>query len=220
MGNILADRREWVRAEQAFRLALELNPSVTNTHMDYAIAVLMPLDRNEPALAVLAEAIARDPRSADVRRMLAHFQVNARQYDEALHTIEMVRKLEREQHLAPHPWTALWYGRALALSNRFDEALAVFEADPNYWSYLGYTYARMGRRADARALIAAHPDDPRGLMLIYSGLDDTERAIVMLQHLAARNAWRAATWLHRPEMDAIRGDPRVEAVKATLGLTR
>ena len=56
-------------------------------------------------------------------------------------------------------------------------------------------------------------------MMIESGLGDTERAIEALSRLAARNAWRAAAFLYRLEMDAIRGDPRVAEIAAALGLT-
>ena len=213
MGNVYAERRDWPHAEAAFRRALELNPSLTTTHTNYALSVLMPLDRNDEALRLLAEAVDRDPASLDVRRTLAHFQVNAGLYEEAIASSRWV--LERDPTF---PWASLWLGRALALSGRPEEAVPIFTANPDYWSYLGYAYGVMGRRAEAEALAAAHPDDPRGLMLIYSGLGDTGRAIDALERLARRNPWRAATWLHRPEMAPIRSDPRVGVIKAGLGL--
>jgi TolB-like protein len=213
MGNAYAERRDWPRAEAAFLRALELNPSLTMTHTDYALSVLMPLDRNQDALRLLAEAVSRDPASLDVRRTLAHFQVNAGLYEDAMVSSRWV--LERD---ATFPWASLWLGRALALSGRPDEAVPIFAANPSYWAYLGYAYGVMGRRAEAEALAAAHPDDPRGQMMIYSALGDRNRAIAALERLARRNPWRAATWLHRPEMTLLRSDPRVGAIRARLGL--
>ena len=213
MGNVYAERRDWPRAEAAFLRALELNPSLTTTHTDYALSVLMPLDRNQGALHLLAEAVSRDPASLDVRRLLAHFQVNAGLYEDAMVSSRWV--LARD---ATFPWASLWLGRALALSGRPEDAVPIFAANPNYWAYLGYAYGVMGRRAEAEALAAAHPDDPRGQMMIYSALGDRDRAIDALERLASRNPWRAATWLHRPEMAPIRSDPRVGAIKARLGL--
>ena len=55
-------------------------------------------------------------------------------------------------------------------------------------------------------------------MMIDSALGDRDRAIDALERLASRNPWRAATWLHRPEMALIRSDPRVGAIKTRLGL--
>jgi tetratricopeptide (TPR) repeat protein len=117
------------------------------------------------------------------------------------------------------PFTSIWLGRALTLSGRPEEAVPIFAANPNHWAYLGYTYAVLGRREEAEAIARSHPDEPRGTMLIYSGLGDRERAIEALERLAAGNPWRAATWLHRPEMAPIRGDPRVAHIISQLGLT-
>jgi TolB-like protein/Tfp pilus assembly protein PilF len=206
LGNVFAEDRNWARAEAAFRDAIAHNPSFTWAHTDYALTVLMPLNRADEALALLAEAISRDPASLDVRRVLAHFQVNAGLYEDAIATSRWV--LARDPTF---PWVDLWLGRALTLSGRPGEAVPIYAAQPSYWAYLGYAYAVMGRRDDAEALAASH-DDPRGLMLIYSGLGETERAIQALQQLAAVNPWRAASWLHRPEMAPIRSDPRVAPI--------
>lgn len=116
------------------------------------------------------------------------------------------------------PFANLWLARALMLSGRPEEAIPILETAPSAWGYLGYALAVTGRMADARALAAAHPEDYCGLMLVYSGLRDTPRALGALEHLAQTNPWRAATWLHRPEMAVLRGEPRFEAVKARLNL--
>ena len=213
LGNVLSDDQDWAAAEAAFRGAIALNPSLTSTHTDFALTVLMPLNRTAEAVALLADAIDRDPQSLDVRRVLAHFLVNAGRYDEAIAASQWV--LDRDPTF---PFTSLWLGRALTLSGRAEEAVPIFAANPSYWAYLGYTYAVMGRREEAEALAAAHPDDPRGLMMVYSGLGETERAIQALERLAAGNPWRAATWLHRPEMAPIHADPRVDAIVRELRL--
>ena len=55
-------------------------------------------------------------------------------------------------------------------------------------------------------------------MLIYGGLGDKNRAFDALVRTVDINWWRAATWLYRPEMAILRGDPRLAAVKQRLGL--
>jgi hypothetical protein len=39
-----------------------------------------------------------------------------------------------------------------------------------------------------------------------------------LEKTADLNWWRAAEWLHRPEMALLRGDTRLDALKKRLGL--
>jgi hypothetical protein len=55
-------------------------------------------------------------------------------------------------------------------------------------------------------------------MLIYAGLGDKDRAFEALSRTAEINWWRAATWMRRPEMALLRGDPRIVALKKELRL--
>ena len=55
-------------------------------------------------------------------------------------------------------------------------------------------------------------------MLIYAGLGDKDRAFEGLAATAEINWWRAATWMHRPEMVLLRDDPRMAALREKLGL--
>ena len=60
-------------------------------------------------------------------------------------------------------------------SGRPDEALPILETkSEDNWYYLA-TCAMTGRREEAEALAAKHPDAPVGQMLIYCGLGDKER---------------------------------------------
>ena len=55
-------------------------------------------------------------------------------------------------------------------------------------------------------------------MLIYAGLGDKDRSFEGLTQTAEINWWRAATWMHRPEMVLLRDDPRMPALRKRLGL--
>ena len=96
----------------------------------------------------------------------------------------------------------------------------MFEATESYWGYLGYTYAVAGRHRDARKLLATHPEGPGQRMLIHAGLGEREEAYQALLQLAERNPWRALTWMRRPEMSILHGDPRLVAIRARLGLDK
>jgi len=222
LGSLHARDREWAPAEAAFREALKRNPSLTTTYTEFVLWVLQPMGRHDEALRVLAEAQAADPNSLDVRRVLALVQVDAGLYEEAILNARWV--LARDPDF---PYADLWLGRALVLSgralslpDRVDEARAIFERDPKLFGYLGYLDAVTGRREEAEALAAAHLDSPARLMLIYGGLGDKDRAFDALENTASKNWWRAACWMHRPEMALLRGDPRIDALKMRLGLPR
>ena len=92
----------------------------TFTYTEFVLSSLLPQRRLAEALRYLNEAERRDPRSLDVRRVKALVLVEAERYSEAIDTIRWV--LARDQQ---YPFANLWYGRALALSGRPDEALKV-----------------------------------------------------------------------------------------------
>ena len=177
------------------------------------MAVLLPLGRVDDALDVLASARVVAPLSLDVRRAQAHVQVEAGLYDEAIENARWVLQQDPD-----FPFIDISLGRALGLSGRPDEALAIFSRDPEHWNYLGYLYAVTGRRDEAEALAAGHPNAPGRLMLLYAGLGDKDRAFEALDRLVTLSPWRAATWMNRPEMAILRGDPRYQAIRRRLGL--
>jgi serine/threonine protein kinase len=214
IGNMYASYRDWVNARRSFLKALTLNPSLTTIHTDFVLGVLLPIADLDESVRQLDAARIADPLSLDVRRIQALVFVDAGRYEEAIENCHWIR-----QYDPAFPYVDVWLGRALYFSGRFDEAREALErAGPEFWGYLGYLLAVSGRRDEAEALAARHPDSPGRAMLIYGGLGDKDRAFDALVHTVDVNWWRAATWLHRPEMAILRGDPRLAAVKKRLGL--
>ena len=215
MGNVYARNRDWTNAEKSFRTALDLNPSLTATHTDFVLSTLLPMGKVADALQLLDAAKRVDPLSLDVRRTLALVQVYAKRYDDAIESSNWV--LARDPTF---PYAKLRLGQALILSGRANEALPIFENGGPYAGHpsSGYLYAVTGRRDEAEAMAAQHPDAPAVLMLIYAGLGDKDRAFQALERMAAVNWWRAATWMMRPEMAVLRGDPRVADLRERLGV--
>jgi adenylate cyclase len=213
IGLLHAQAREWALAEASFQNALALDPSLTTIHTDFVLSVLLGQGKLDEALRLLEAASTVEPLSLDVRRIQALVQVDAGRYEEAIESARWV--LERDPAF---PYADLWLGRALVLAGRPDEAIPIFSRSPNYAGYLGYLYAVSGRRAEAEALAEAFPASPSRQMLIYAGLGDAERTMVALEKTATDNWWRAATWMHRPELTLLRGHPRVVALKRRLGL--
>jgi TolB-like protein/tetratricopeptide (TPR) repeat protein len=213
LGALYAQDREWARADESFREALALNPSLTAVHTDYVLAVLLPMGRLEEASRLLEAASSIEPLSLDVRRIRALIEIESGRYREAMESARWV--LDRDPGF---PFADLWLGRALLFLGRPDEAIPIFQRAPDRFGYLGYLYAVNGRRRDAEALAEAHPDLPARQMLIYAGLGDADRALDALERTLDINWWMAATWIQRPEVALLRGHPRLLAVKRRLGL--
>ena len=201
IANLYAHERDWVNARMSFLKSIELNPSLTTTYTDFVLGVLMPLGDTKEGLKQLEAARVADPLSLDVRRIEAHVLIEAGRYNDAIENCLWIG-----QHDPAFPYVDVWLGRALYFTSRFDEAEAALQrAGPQFFGYLGYMLAVSGRREEALALAAKHPDSPSRTMLIYAGLGDKDRAFEGLAQTAEINWWRAATWMHRPEMAPIAG---------------
>jgi TolB-like protein/DNA-binding winged helix-turn-helix (wHTH) protein len=206
--------REWTKAEASFRRALELNPRLTATYSDLVLTTLLPQGKLAEAIRHLEDALRFDPVSPDVRRVLALVQIDAGLYDRAIHNCERVLTVDPE-----FPFAGFWRARAMFHKGRRAEAIAWFEQQGDRGEgYLGYAYAVTGRRDEAEKLAEGNDDFPQRQIMTYAGLGDRNRAFEALERLAALNARRAGAYLTRPELAALRGDPRMTAVRRTLGL--
>jgi hypothetical protein len=77
----------------------------------------------------------------------------------------------------------------------------------------------MGRRAEAEALLAEPNNSSYGLATIYSALGDKDRAFEALDRLAAVQQYQVGKILSSPEMAALRGDPRLTALRNRFSLS-
>jgi tetratricopeptide (TPR) repeat protein len=94
MGHVHACAGEWPEAERSFRRALELNPSLTTTYTDFVLSTLLPEGKLDEAMRQLEVALRGDPRSLDVRRVLANVQISAGLYDRALENARTVLAID------------------------------------------------------------------------------------------------------------------------------
>jgi serine/threonine-protein kinase len=213
LGQLHVLDRQWASAEAAFLQALEIDPSQGSLYVDYAVALLLQLERVDDALDVLARARTVAPLSLDVRRSLALVQIEAGLYDEAIESAQWVLQQDPD-----FPFVDAQLGRALILSGRPDDALPIFSGKPEHSVFLGYLYAITGRRDEAEALAAGF--GPARQFWIYAGLGDKDRAFEALDRAVTINprSWRVAVWMNRPEMKFLRGDPRFLEIRRRLSL--
>jgi tetratricopeptide (TPR) repeat protein len=217
---------EWAKAEASFRHALELNPSLTTTSTDFVLSTLLPEGKLDEAMRQLDVALRADPLSSDVRRTLSMVQISAGLYDSALDNCRRALAVDPEVFGANARCE-----QALLHKGEVAEAIAMMEKSVKEnpllrdgggggrgYGYLGYAYAIAGRRAEAEAQLAKNAGLPHQQATIYGGLGDKDHAFEAIEQLAAMNPQRALSWLSRPELALLRGDPRVAALRRKFGV--
>ena len=91
------------------------------------------------------------------------------------------------------------------------------KAEPGVQHWMARAYVLAGRRAEAERLTATHVH-PFRLAVIYAALGDKNRAFEALDRAVVMVPQRVGLLLRDPEMAALRGDPRFDAVRKKLSL--
>ena len=84
--------------------------------------------------------------------------------------------------------------------------------------YLGYAYARAGRREDAEKVAAEIAPNPFNQALVFAGLGDRDRTLDALERMAVLGPVRIGRALTFQEFAFVRDDPRVKALRKKVGL--
>ena len=203
---------QWERAKKGFRHAIELDPNRSDTYFDYAFWLLYILGHNLEALQQLRIAERTDPLSSRVHSGLAWVLLSAGRYDVAA---EQCLKMS-----ADHALTSLCLARARLGQGRNAEAVQLLANDRSAEGpgFLGYAYARSGRRDGAERLAVANSERPDAQVLIFAGLGDKDGTLKALDRMAVLGPLRIGKCLNYPEMAVIRGDPRLKALRQKVGL--
>jgi len=227
MGMAFARDGKWAEAEQSFRRAIQLNPSRSEGYGDFSVYVLMQEGRIREALREMRIAEKSDPLSAEVRSELAYVLMSSHLYDEAAAQCE---RLPEDCNCWPAPRERVRYeclGRARIGQGRVQEGMQILAAGvakgvpigAPMRGYLAYAYGLLGRRADAQEIIDADWRNPYHQALAYIGIGDKDHAIEALQKMAESGPVRLGLALAVPELDSIRNDPRIKALRKGVGLT-
>ena len=203
---------EWQQAQQSFQRAIELNPGDALPYRHLAFFVLLPLGRNKEALEQLGRALKLDPLGSSI-----HFET-------AYALMAAGRPREAEAHcekvVAEFALRTDCVLMARLGQGRVDEVIAAAERnskdDPPVPA-LGCAYARAGRRRDAEE-IAAKIRDPLAQARIFATLGDKDRTIEALERAIAEGPFRVGREIENPEFAALRGDPRLKAIRKKAGL--
>jgi TolB-like protein/tRNA A-37 threonylcarbamoyl transferase component Bud32 len=209
MGWLYSYERDWANAEKAFQRAIELTPSLTQTYTSYSISTLQPLGKHDDALQLLQTASRHDPLSLDVQREIGRVQFSAGRYQEAIETLRRVYAIDSD-----FPFVSTYLARALMMAGRVSEVSSLENTDRMERALV---YVRTGQRAEAEKLVAVM-DNPYNEALVYAVMEDKERTFAALERVATTAPQRLGRVLMAPELAAVRGEPRVVALRKKFGL--
>jgi hypothetical protein len=85
-------------------------------------------------------------------------------------------------------------------------------------AYLGYAYGLLGQRDEAEKLVESDWHSPYHQALALNGMGDKDRAVEALRKMASQGPVRVGLALAVPELDTLRQDPRVKALRKEVGL--
>jgi serine/threonine-protein kinase len=217
---------DWAGADDAYRTAIDLNPSFVDARARYA-RYLAAAGRISDALREARAAAEIDPVSADIHNVVGLMLYYDGQHDAA---IAHFRSRLNDRTARGHVVLA----RSYAAAGRYVEAIDSLEfaynasnEDPALRAELARTMADAGDTAGARRILAelyarrrARHDyiAPQDLAYIHTALGERDQAFALLAEAiderAARLLWLAVD----PRVNPLRSDWRFRALLARLGL--
>lgn len=216
MGMTQARELDWKNARTSFERAIELNPSLTHIQTNYSYSTLLPLGETDRALQLLEAALVIDPLSLDVRLELAFALIVAGRHDEAIARLRQALAVDPDL-----PSANLQLARALTFSGRPQEAVALWqsqrESGRSWERWLTHAYVRLGQHAEVARLVESNQaDHPYRQALVFAAVGDRDRTLTALVGAVDLMPQRTALLLALPEMDLLRGDPRLDALRKRL----
>jgi TolB-like protein/Tfp pilus assembly protein PilF len=209
--------------EEEFRRAIDLNPNYAIARQWYA-EYLGSSGRVSEALAESQRALELNPLSVSAWNTSGFVFVFARRYDEAI--VRFRRSIELERNSRP---THLGLGLAYMEKGMYPEAIRELRPlgdVPRALEILGSTYARAGRREEARRVIGRlrelSPAWPTSALvaIIYADLGEPKLALEYLQKAAGMPAVVCVWVANTTSFDSLRGDPRYHALLTKMGLEK
>ena len=213
----MASDWDWTGAEIEFKRAIELSPNYATAHHWYAEYFAITKQHSE-ALSEIKRAQELDPLSLLLKTEVGRHLYYARQYDQAIERLREVIEMDANFARAHQ-----YLGRAYEGKMMFQEALAAsqrawqLDNTPRTLAFLGYAYARAGKRGAAQKAIDELKEQskrkyvsPYWIAIVYTGLDEREAALEWLNKLYEERSAFLIFLKVEPIFDSLRNDPRFQ----------
>jgi len=219
---------EWriAESETEFKRALELNPNYPTGHHWYS-RLLRAVGRTDEAWAEIKRANELDPLSMVILNNIGE------QYIDRGDPKAAEDECRRMIDLDPNFWAGhLTLGGALVRQSRYPEALAegqktleLSNRSNASLAFVGHVYGRLGKRAEAEAVIRELQDryakqqaDGRDLAVVYAGLGDKDQAFAWLDKAFTDHSNFLAILRLEFSLEPIHSDPRWNELLRRVGL--
>jgi Tfp pilus assembly protein PilF len=217
---------DWAAAEQAFRTAIELNPSHATAHQWYGnfLAIIGRFDESEREFT---RAVALDPLSPLRSAALGWGYYFARRYQDAAAQCRLALELDSES-VVSHHWLGLvleQMGQPAAAVAELREAVRLSGRAVAPLGSLGHTLAIGGAGEEAQTILAElngrareHYVPSYDVALIHLGLGDRPAALDALSRACEERSHQMAFIKVDPRLDPLRGEARFVGLLEEVGL--
>ena len=217
---------DWAASEKSARRALDRNENNALAHLRYG-HMLSNTGRHGEAVEQIELARRLDPFSLITSTMCAQFRYQAGQYD------DVVPLLNRTFALEPHFWVAhILMAKLHQLRNQHEQAIVsarkahdFSDGNTEARSLEGYSYGAMGRREQAKRVLAQLESlgreryvPPYNMATVCLGLDDVEATIRWLEKAYEDRDAHVVFLNAEPRWARLKGEPRFQNLLRRAGL--
>jgi serine/threonine protein kinase/tetratricopeptide (TPR) repeat protein len=217
---------DWNSAEAQLKRALELDPRNGEAHSYYA-HLLSNLGRHNEALAEAKLGRELDPVNLRVNAVEGQCLVFAGQVDAGVDRLKKTLEFDPNYTLA-RSFLAAAYVQKQMFAEAADESRATLKLAPTSSTLnalLGYSLARAGKTAEARAvadeMIKASSEryvSGTAIATVFNGLDDRERVFIWLERAFQDHDSRLVFLKVDPKWNNLRSEPRFQSFVKRVGL--
>jgi tetratricopeptide (TPR) repeat protein len=218
--------QDWAGAEREFKRALELNPNYAPARHWYSMYLAI-VGRRQQALAEAQKAFELDPLSPVIGANLAKKLQENGQYDQAIDQAKRTLELEPSSAVT-HTVLGMVYEDKKMYADAITEyktSLQLGGSPAEMRGLLGYVYAVTGDLGNAEKMIRElnqlWPGYARAALdlgVIYSGLDQKDRALYWLGKASEKEVGDLIEIGRDSHFAALRGDQRFQALVKRVGV--
>ncbi len=217
---------DWDGAEREYRQALQLNPNYATGHHWYS-HFLTGMGRTEPSHVEAVRALELDPLDLITNIHLGWHYLYAGQVDQAIRQFRIPLDMDPDW-MGSHfylGWAYTQRGNFTDAIGELQTAVKLLKRAPWGLTMLGYAYARAGKRAEARKIIAELTEMAREryvssyeIAAIYVALVENDRAFQWLDRAYDERAGWLPYLNVEPRLAPLRSDPRFKELVNRVGL--